>query len=1121
MQHHKVEAPTPETAHDRPQDQARRSGLTPTVPTRLRWALVLCLVWHGGLLLMGSFETTYDAWIHIFLGDHYRRDWFSTWDQRWYTGFTTISYPPGSHMAIAAVAHVTGSLRSGFVAVQLVALANLTIGVYRLSRMWVDERAASNAALLLVLSSAVAETVHVFGQLPTTLSLGFLLNAVPFVNRWVFRGRTTDLVAGVAAMAATTAAHHVTTLFGSIFFLGPILVYGLIECSRVPLPGEADLGHPRLTPGRLVPLTARRLRRITAPIARIAMLGPLLIGILLVVVLPYWFWSATDPIVQIPIPHGSRADFLEDRNLGLVFFVIPWGLLLIALPYALVRATVDRKWPLAASIALLAVLGTGGTTPIPKLLLGPAFDVLTLDRFTLWATVMVLPLAGQLADSLERGAAASWLRRTSGRRFLTAVQGGLVMSIVVVALFSATLSRYRAFQPDPIDPGPIVDFLEKDQHEQWRFLTLGFGDQMAWLSAQTTATQVDGNYHSVRRLPELTSTSVERLEGAKYRGIDGLGSLQQFLEVPEKYHLKFVFSNDQFYDPLLFFSGWQRLDRLENGVVVWERADIPPLPAQLPIREIPGYQRLMWGTIPPTMLVIGMVLIPWAALSRSGSTSRLDPARPDRRTVGGPLRVVDRTLDRLVTRLPAGGDPPRETARPTTARRAVAGWATAISRAGRSTPLRPASRILVLLALCSPATVWLAARSEPDEPAVVVDAYYDHLDFRRWREAYELLDPVTRPDYDLWRLRISADGGLLTSYGKLDRIESTVLPVPSDADTSRTTTVRAELRYLTATDWYPVTEELELIERGGRWRIVQPDPDITIPPEQLVRRSEVDYLIQGRRRAVSAVTELTDVLDRPELWISEATLMLDDGRPVIVGEVVNLDVDPADLTVTGVLKDPDGEVVLRYNATREVNHRLLPRESTPFRIDFEEVAAGTDLSFDPLEFSPARFDAATMVTAEVYAKAVVTGHGLYRGVSVNRAELVVEGGASSTDGAGAAGEQVVRLVGDLRNDGVEEATIPLVVIAFLDADGQVLWVENHVVEAAIRSQRTRPFSIELPIDRLRGLEPAAIDVARYQNGIVSADDPFEAPPALLTDVPDGLPFASIRVDVVTFVGASL
>ena len=139
-------------------------------------SVALAVLVHGALLVAGSFRGTYDAYVHIFLGDHYARDWFSTWETRWYTGFTTVSYPPGTHQLIAALSKVVG-LEAAFVVVQLAGVGLLVIGVVRMSRLWVGENAANWAGLLVVVSTSVAEAVHVFGQLPTIVALALLLNA--------------------------------------------------------------------------------------------------------------------------------------------------------------------------------------------------------------------------------------------------------------------------------------------------------------------------------------------------------------------------------------------------------------------------------------------------------------------------------------------------------------------------------------------------------------------------------------------------------------------------------------------------------------------------------------------------------------------------------------------------------------------------------------------------------------------------------------------------------------------------------------------------------------------------------------------------------------------------------
>ena len=140
-------------------------------------ALALAFAYHGGLLVSGSFRRTYDAYIHIFFADHYARYWFDPWEYRWYTGFSLTSYPPGSQQSIALVSHVVGLL-NGFIVVQLFAILWIVFGVYRFSKIWVSEEAAGYAALLAVFSSSITETVHVFGQLPTTFSLDFLLQLV-------------------------------------------------------------------------------------------------------------------------------------------------------------------------------------------------------------------------------------------------------------------------------------------------------------------------------------------------------------------------------------------------------------------------------------------------------------------------------------------------------------------------------------------------------------------------------------------------------------------------------------------------------------------------------------------------------------------------------------------------------------------------------------------------------------------------------------------------------------------------------------------------------------------------------------------------------------------------------
>lgn len=1006
---------------------------------RLRWALVVAVLVHGSLLAAGSYQDTYDAWVHIFFGDHYARDWFSTWEPRWYTGFTVTSYPPASHQGIGLLSRLVG-LETAFVVLQIGAVLNIIVGVYRFSLLWVSRNAAGWAAFLAVASSSLAEVVHTFGQLPTTLALGFLLNAQPSIRRWIHGGVRIELVAAIVLLAATTAGHHVTTLFGTIFFTGPVAVRAVLDRLSTPLEDEPP-GHivnARLSTIR--PQVARRLRRVLPSAMRAIVLGVLTVATLVTVVLPYWLWSSSDPITQVPIPHASRNSFIDDGAAGLVFWLIPWASLLLIVPFAFVKAALGRGWPLAASIALLSLLGTGGTTPIPRLLLGGAFDILTLDRFTIWATIAVLPFAGWVLVSMREGALHQIAVARLGR---LAPQGFIFLAIgvaVASSVFAATLTSHRPFQPRSIDPTPISSFMSKDQHDRWRYLTLGFGDQMAWVSANTTALTVDGNYHSARRLPELTSRSVERLEGAKYRGIPGIGSLQQFLINPSPYHLKFVFSIDDFYDPLLWASGWQRIGMLDNDVEVWERADVPPLPDALPIREIPDWQRVLWGVLPMTSAISGVLVLFWLAAGRwlPRRLRRLSEETPG---AGRLLRRTDARLKVWAARMHGDTSIVRLPWSPLRRRiDAMIRWASRPSSRGGRTALQCTLAAVVLI----PFALGALRQTAAPTPAETVDEYYLALDFQDFESAHEYLDPDTRPDLATYLLGVSVRDGLLDGYSELDSVTSVI------TQTGDTATAEVELVYVTSVEEYRVQREHVLKQRDGEW-FIEPTPvDIEPPVDQLVSRPEVAVSTLGRSVVTTGRTSFDDILDRPRLGLGASRTYLIGDRWVVVGSVTNIDVDPADVTINGILRDAEEGRLASYDANQSSVHQVLPGETVPFRIEFEERAGAFDRDdpaagdFDPLAYAEPVIEA-EVAGVEVSSRAVITDGQLERVLDITQASVV----SAIDDGSSGVAIDV-----RLRNTGTTSATVARVSVTYLDAQGDVVWVDHHWVPDSVRPQRT-------------------------------------------------------------------
>ena len=1066
----------PLSTHDVLQEALRH--LSPnTVPHKvnkhLLIALVLAFVYHGVLLLSGDFKRTYDALIHVFFADHYYRYWWDPWEYRWYTGFPMTSYPPGSQQSIALVAHLFGgNLLNAFVVVQLFAVLNIVFGTYRSSKIWVSEEAAGYAALLVVFCSSITETVHVFGQLPTTFSLGFLLHALAYSHKWLDEGKKRYLFSAWAFNAATTAGHHVTTLFGAIFFVLPVVGLVIVQKFREPLADEPTQRPAHITRKNFRALVTRRVRRVLPVSMRAGVYLVGLVAVLIIVVLPYWLYSRSDPIVQVPIPHASRDNFLVDTSAGLVFWLVPYGLSILTFPYVFYKAYSTKAWPLALSYSMLVLLGTGGTTPLPHLILGNSFNILTLDRFTFWATIIQLPILGEFVVSILHGGLAKYLREQFGTMTWRGVQIGLLISYLAISVFVANLTLFRQFQPTAIDFQPIVNFLNKDQHSRWRYITLGFGDQMSLLSSETTATSVDGDYNSARQLPELNTSPIERLEGAKYAGIPGIGSLQQILGIPEKYNLKYVFSNDQFYDPLLFFSGWHRLQRLENGIMVWERADIPPLPAVLPRKDIPVYQSVMWGTVPMASIFAALLAISatlWVPLLQKllnflGIRRFIQRSKVHTRIIrlvnSLPLQMVHRLYHRVAekihnrllywSQLPPDDDD--EQVLKAQRWQLYPNWIADIKKVKPAPPNAQHLRTAVMCLLLTSSLAYgiFSLLQQHNNPITIVQNYYDDLDFRRYSSAYDRLDPLTRPSMDQYLLQLSVINGLVASYGKLDSVYIHV--VKSEPDHLQ---VRVNALWVTALLSYPTTDTLTMVKRQGQWYITPSSVDITLPPDRFLRQPVVEWHSQGRSVVTAGTTAFGDIQDRPLLQILSARLVKVGKTYSVVGELINTDVNPADVTVTAVLFDKYHTILSTYNAQTGMIHKLLPKETTPFRVDFEGVA-GTGLidattlmgAFKPGLVTPLHLKA-PIASFEVYAKAVVAQQDLDRGVGAQDVSVQYE-----ADGK-------PHLVGTLYNSSTTEATVPHLLVTYYDKKNVVAWVDNYYIEQAVEPEHSEPFDIVL------------------------------------------------------------
>jgi hypothetical protein len=536
-------------------------------PIPLMAIVLVALAIHGPLLMMQLPAGSFDANFHMFFASHYAHHWFNPWNEKWFAGFSQTTYPPLTHQWIALFSTVIG-LKMAYMLVQLIAVLLLPVGVFRFARIWVDDRAASYAALGSVFIGSLSFLMYQAGQLATISSAALYLNALPYFYEWMTEARGRALLKGVAVALAAAAAHHVTLIFGVVLFAGPVLWTALVDA------------HDERVSGSVAGVLSRGIGFGAAVLVGVG-----------IVLLPYWIELIQHPIHQIPIPHDSRANFLLNSTIAVNYFFVPYGALLFALPFILIRGASSRRLiPLLCGFWLTLIFGLGGTTPLPKWLLGRAYEVLTFERFTFWATLMAMPLVGILAAQLLD-------------RFQTRAAVGLSLAAIGTlgaALWWLNVNPYRPSSLNGVtDVDPVVAFLNRDGHDAYRYLTLGFGFQLAHVSTYTSAGSVDGDYNSARLLPEMTHYGSAQLTNAKFYGTAGMASLRAMLEHANRYGLKYIFVHDSYYEPLLTFVGWRKIETFDNGAITaWSKEDVPPAHRIETNVVPPAWQGLMWGILP-------------------------------------------------------------------------------------------------------------------------------------------------------------------------------------------------------------------------------------------------------------------------------------------------------------------------------------------------------------------------------------------------------------------------------------------------------------------------------------------------------------------------------------------
>jgi len=588
---------------------------------------ILSLLLNIPLVLSGLHRSSFDIYNHIFFADHYRQRWFELIEPRWFGGFNVASYPPLVHQLIALISlpfsilidaivetlHATSlpgvsrylGEEIGYVIVLLTVLALMPLAVQRFAKIFVPSRAARAASWLSLALPSLYLTAYSFGQLPTLAASAALMWAMGTGWEYVRGGRKRDLFSAVLWAGVTALAHHAVLLFA--------LIAGGAMAMQVPhLTGLAESNTRQIV--------NRPVRRCA--VSRFLIWAAASAAFAAVVIYPFILWSR-GYTPQTPIDHLSRHNLFTEWMAFYYFFAPMYGAMLVVLPIMIIRFTTSlralfarqsrlrfeiassrktllamtkhlRHLPLILASLLLFTLGLGGTTPLPSLLFGSNWEWLTYDRFSFWCGLTWLPFAAVLWRAKPKAPIAHYY---------------LLFTSLLFCLFAAFSSVIIQAQPQEYDLDAIARFLNQQTNYGDRYLTFGFGDQVAKLSVLTNADTIDGSYFTARTMPELRQSGIGSLDGALWNP-KGVESIKPFLDRAHEWGVRWVFTAHIEYTVALLDADWELMGKIAPGVLMWKNRNEVKTDWVSPAAQASPdlVASIWWGVVPLITLAMALLL---------------------------------------------------------------------------------------------------------------------------------------------------------------------------------------------------------------------------------------------------------------------------------------------------------------------------------------------------------------------------------------------------------------------------------------------------------------------------------------------------------------------------------
>jgi len=309
-------------------------------------------------------------------------------------------------------------------------------------------------------------------------------------------------------------------------------------------------------------------------------------------------------------------------------------------------------------------------------------------------------------------------------------------------------------------------------------------------------------------------------------------------------------------------------------------------------------------------------------------------------------------------------------------------------------------------------------------PQAAVENLADAIGKRDWEKAYSSLankNEFTQADFER-----DLNGSYPSLRGHASLENSDVRPLHASSDDAQ---VKLNLRWTTVVGTFLDTRNLRVISSGDRWSVVWPlVKEPRVPPQVIpVNYLRWDVIYRGAEDDWGA----QDV-ESPHVRIVDMHPVDRGGGVVVMGELLNEDVVPAFVTVKATLLAKDGSALATEDSFDKISHILLPRQVTPFLIEFHNVALS---QVDSVHMQPS----STLIAASADPVIEIEDQHLNPGPQPS-------------------------LSGKLLNQSGQVVNVAHVLGTFYDNTGQLIWVSDGYVERALLPETPIAFAVSVPPD---------------------------------------------------------